>query len=69
LSYESAALQRLGGCVHVARGFLAATMNGLVITALSTPQVATHLTVASPFGTAGKDSWGSDALTDGKIKA
>ena len=55
--------------MHVARGFLAATMNGLVITALSTPQVATHLTVASPFGTAGKDSWGSDALTDGKIKA
>jgi AcrR family transcriptional regulator len=41
---------------------LTATMNGLVITALSTPQVATHLTVASPFGTAGKDNWSLPAI-------
>jgi AcrR family transcriptional regulator len=36
---------------------LGATMRGLVITALSTPEIATHLTVASPFGAAGTDSW------------
>jgi AcrR family transcriptional regulator len=30
---------------------------GLVITALSTPEVAAHSTVASPFGAAGKDPW------------
>ena len=59
----------LGANFETLATLLTATMNGLVITALSTPQVATHLTVASPFGTAGKDSWGSDALTDGKIKA
>jgi hypothetical protein len=37
-------------------------MRGLVITALSTPEVATHLTVASPFGAAGKDPWSLPAI-------
>lgn len=32
-------------------------MRGLVITALSTPEVVTHRTVASPLGAAGKDPW------------
>lgn len=41
---------------------LSATMHGLVITALSTPDVATHLTVASPFGAAGKDPWSLPAI-------
>jgi AcrR family transcriptional regulator len=36
---------------------LGATMRGLVITAQSTPEIATHMTLASPFGAAGKDSW------------
>jgi len=36
---------------------LNATMRGLIVTALSTPEVATHMTVASPFGAAGKEPW------------
>ena len=36
---------------------LSATMRGLVITALSNPEIATRTTVASPSGAAGKDSW------------
>jgi AcrR family transcriptional regulator len=41
---------------------LSATMRGLVITALSSPDIATHLTVASPFGSAGKDQWSLAAI-------
>ena len=41
---------------------LTATMRGLVITALSDPGVATHRTVASPAGAAGKDSWSLPAI-------
>lgn len=41
---------------------LSATMRGLVITALSTPDIATHVTVASPFGAAGKDQWSLPAI-------
>jgi AcrR family transcriptional regulator len=41
---------------------LSAAMNGLVITALSTPDVATHLTVASPFGAASKEPWSLPAI-------
>lgn len=41
---------------------LTATMRGLVITALSAPEVATHLTVARPFGAAGKDPWSLAAI-------
>jgi AcrR family transcriptional regulator len=41
---------------------LRATMHGLVITALSTPEVATRVMVASPFGAAGKDPWSQPAI-------
>ncbi|MGX6607361.1 TetR/AcrR family transcriptional regulator [Micromonosporaceae bacterium Da 78-11] len=41
---------------------LSATMNGLVITTLSTPEVASHLMLASPFGTAEKDNWSLPAI-------
>jgi AcrR family transcriptional regulator len=34
-----------------------ATMRGLVITALSNPDIASHATLASPFGAASKDEW------------
>jgi len=41
---------------------LSATMRGLVIAALSTPEVATRLTVASPFDAAGKEPWSLPAI-------
>jgi AcrR family transcriptional regulator len=41
---------------------LSATMRGLVITALSAPDIATHLTAASPFGAAGKEQWSLAAI-------
>ena len=41
---------------------LSATMHGLVITALSTPGIATHQTVASPFGAAGNQPWSLPAI-------
>jgi AcrR family transcriptional regulator len=41
---------------------LSATMRGLVITALSTPDIATHLTLASPFGASGRDQWSLPAI-------
>jgi AcrR family transcriptional regulator len=41
---------------------LSATMRGLVITALSNLDIATHLTVAGPFGAAGKDQWSLPAI-------
>lgn len=36
---------------------LSATMRGLVITALSTPGIATHMTAARPFGAADEQPW------------
>jgi len=41
---------------------LGATMRGLVITALSTPEIATRATVASPVGAAGKEPWSLPAI-------
>ncbi|MBO3752700.1 TetR/AcrR family transcriptional regulator [Streptosporangiaceae bacterium NEAU-GS5] len=41
---------------------LGATMRGLVITSLSTPDVAVHETVAAPFGAAGEDAWSLPAI-------
>jgi AcrR family transcriptional regulator len=41
---------------------LTATMRGLVITALSTPDIATDVTVGSPFGAAGKQPWSLPAI-------
>ncbi len=39
-----------------------ATMRGLVMTALSLPDIASHQTQASPFGAAGTDEWSLPAL-------
>jgi len=41
---------------------LSATMRGLVITALSTPEVAARLTVTSPFDATGTDPWSLPAI-------
>ena len=41
---------------------LSASMRGLVITALSNPEVATQVTAASPFDVAGKDPWSLPAI-------
>jgi AcrR family transcriptional regulator len=41
---------------------LSAMMRGLVITALSRPEVATHRTPASPSGAAGKEDWSLAAI-------
>jgi AcrR family transcriptional regulator len=41
---------------------VSATLRGLVITALSTPEIATRRTVASPFGAAGKQEWSLAAI-------
>jgi hypothetical protein len=41
---------------------LSATMRGLAITALSTPEAATRLTDARPFGAATSDSWSLPAI-------
>ena len=46
---------------------LSAAMHGLVITALSTPEVATHLTVARPFGAAGEEPWSLPAIAMASI--
>ena len=46
---------------------LSATIHGLVITALSTPELATHLTVASPFNAAGKQPWSLPAISMASI--
>jgi hypothetical protein len=39
-----------------------ATMRGLVIMALPTPGIATHRTMAAPFGAAAPDDWSLAAL-------
>jgi AcrR family transcriptional regulator len=41
---------------------LSAVMRGLVITALSTPEVATRLTMAAPAGAAGTEPWSLPAM-------
>ncbi|MET8162596.1 TetR/AcrR family transcriptional regulator [Sphaerisporangium sp. NPDC005289] len=41
---------------------LSATMRGLVITALSTPEIATYQAVARPPGAAGADQWSLPAI-------
>ena len=41
---------------------LSATMRGLVIMALSVPDIATHRAQASPFGAAGTDEWALPAM-------
>jgi AcrR family transcriptional regulator len=46
---------------------LSANLRGLVITALSTPDIATYATVASPFGAPGKDQWSLAAIGTASI--
>ncbi len=52
----------LGTSFQTLATLLSATMHGLVITALSTPEVGIHLTVASPSGAAGKEPWSLPAI-------
>lgn len=41
---------------------LSGTMRGLILTALSTPDIATRTTMASPFGAADKQQWSPAAI-------
>ena len=47
----------LGATFETVVTLIDATMRGLVIMALSTPDIAARRTLASPFGAAGKDEW------------
>ena len=46
---------------------LSATVRGLVITALSTPDIASRTTLASPFGAAAAEQWSLAAIAMGSI--
>ena len=48
-------LPELGATFETVATLIDATMRGLVIMALSVPDIAVHRTLASPFGTAAKD--------------
>jgi hypothetical protein len=52
----------LGATFETAATLVDAAMRGLVITALSMPEVATYRAQASPFGAAGTDEWSLPAL-------
>jgi AcrR family transcriptional regulator len=52
----------LGTSFDALATLLSATMRGLVIAALSTPEVATSRTVARPAGAAGADPWSLPAI-------
>lgn len=52
----------LGASFKTLATLLNATMSGLVITALSTPDIATHRVVGSPFEAAGKEEWSLAAI-------
>lgn len=52
----------LGTAFEAMATLLSATMRGLVLMALSTPDMATHRAEASPFGAAGKGEWSLAAL-------
>jgi AcrR family transcriptional regulator len=47
----------LGATFETVAMLIDATMRGLVIMALSIPDIAAHRTVASPFGAVGKEEW------------
>jgi AcrR family transcriptional regulator len=47
----------LGATFETVATLIDATMRGLVIMALSIPDIAAHRTLASPLGAAGKDEW------------
>ena len=46
---------------------LIATLRGLIIMALSAPDIAAHRTRASPFGAAGEDEWSLAAIGLGAV--
>jgi AcrR family transcriptional regulator len=52
----------LGTAFEAMATLLSATMRGLVLMALSTPDMATHRAEASPFGAADKGEWSLAAL-------
>ena len=52
----------LGATFETLATLLDATMRGLVIMALSTPELARQRAQASPFGAAGKDEWSLPAM-------
>ena len=51
-----------GATFQTLAALLDATMRGLVVMALSMPDLATHRTQASPFGAAAQDEWSLAAL-------
>ena len=52
----------LGATFETMATLLSATMRGLIIMALSTPEIAAHRAQASPFGAASKDEWSLAAM-------
>jgi len=52
----------LGATIEAMATLLNATMRGLIIMALSTPEIATYRAEARPFEAAGKDEWSLAAM-------
>jgi AcrR family transcriptional regulator len=52
----------LGATFETMATLLSATMRGLIIMALSAPDIAAHRAQASPFGAAGKNEWSLAAI-------
>ena len=52
----------LGTTFETMATLLSATMRGLIIMALSAPEIAAHRAQASPFGAAGQDEWSMAAM-------
>jgi AcrR family transcriptional regulator len=52
----------LGATFETMATLLSATMRGLIVMAVSTPDIAAHRVQASPFGAAGKDEWSLAAI-------
>jgi AcrR family transcriptional regulator len=52
----------LGATFETMATLLIATLHGLIVMALSTPDIAAHRFQASPFGAAGKDEWSLAAV-------
>jgi AcrR family transcriptional regulator len=52
----------LGATLEAMVTLLIATLHGLIVMALSMPEIAAHRVQASPFGAAGKDEWSLAAM-------
>lgn len=57
----------LGSTFETMATLLIATLRGLIIMALSAPDIAAHRTRASPFGAAGEDEWSLAAIGLGAV--